>query len=82
MCKMSNDTIVRYERGDGAYGVVIGRCRKGAYLELDNGESAFSRNAGNVPNNSKVICTVVRPADGRRRCLVQLDSVCGSLEAV
>ena len=79
---MNTENIIRYERGDGAYGVVSGRCKKGAYIELDNGEGAFAFNAGNVRSNAKVICTVVRPARDGQRCLVSLESVCGSLEAV
>ncbi len=69
-----------YERGDSCYGIVGSLCRSGAFLELDNGELAFAGGAGNLRKDSKVICTVKRPASNGYRTLVQLDSVCGLYE--
>ncbi len=77
---MNTDMITRYERGDACYGTVGSRCRSGAFLELDNGELAFARGAGNLRKNTKVICTVKKPASNGYRTLVQLDSVCGLYE--
>ena len=63
--------------GDVTYGKVTSRDRRGAYVELDNGEGAFSFNAGNVPIDTKILCVVTRETRGNRRCIVKLESVCG-----
>lgn len=65
-----------YERNDACYGVVTGRNASGCYLTLDNEESAFAYRFSNLNPGTKVICTVRRPADERRRMLVEIDSVC------
>ena len=77
---MNTDMITKYEKGDACYGVVASCCRRGAFLELDNGESAFANGVGNLRQNTKVICTVKKPAANGLRTLVQLDSVCNLYE--
>ena len=69
-----------YEKGDAAYGIVSSHDRRGAYIELDNGQMAYSFNAGNVRNNTRVICTVTKSAWDGHYCIAKLDSVCGIYE--
>lgn len=64
-----------YERFDGCYGTVIGRCFKGAFLELDDGEQAFAYKFANLFPGTKVLCTVLRQATEGRKMLVSIDSV-------
>lgn len=61
---------------DGCYGVIENCCRKGAFLALDNGEPAFAYSFGNLRPGTEVLCTVRRLANGDRRMLVSIDSVC------
>ena len=64
-----------YEVMDGCYGTVVGRCQKGAFVTLDNGEDAFAYKFANLWPGTKVLCTVLRLADEGRRKLVSIDSV-------
>lgn len=64
-----------YERFDGCYGTVIGCCRSGAFLKLDNGEEAFAYKFASLYPGTKVLCTVLRQADKARKMLVSIDSV-------
>ncbi len=64
-----------YERLDGCYGTVMGCCRSGAFLELDNGEKAFAYKFASLYPGTKVLCTVLRLADEARKMLVSIDSV-------
>ena len=64
-----------YDVLDGCYGTVVGRCQKGAFLTLDNGEEAFAYKFANLWPGTKVLCTVLRLADQGRRKLVSIDSV-------
>ena len=64
-----------YERFDGCYGTVVGCCRSGAFLELDNGEEAFAYKFASLYPGTKVLCTVLRLADEARKMLVSIDSV-------
>ena len=64
-----------YEVMDGCYGTVVGRCQKGAFVTLDNGEEAFAYKFANLWPGTKVLCTVLRLADEGRRKLVSIDSV-------
>lgn len=70
-----NESAIRYERFDGCYGTVIGRCLKGAYLELDNGEEAFAYKFGNLFPGTEVLCTVLRQPQEGKKTLVSIDSV-------
>lgn len=67
--------IEQYEVFDGCYGTVVGRCQKGAFVILDNGEEAFAYRFANLWPGTKVLCTVLRLADESRRKLVSIDSV-------
>lgn len=64
-----------YEVMDGCYATVVGSCRKGAFLQLDNGEDAFAYKFANLWPGTKVLCTVKRLAEEGRRMLVTIDSV-------
>lgn len=64
-----------YEVLDGCYGTVVGSCRKGAFLQLDNGEDAFAYKFANLWPGTKVLCTVRRLAEEGKRMLVTIDSV-------
>lgn len=69
-----------FERNESAYGVISSRCKRGTFVVMENGETGFCRDAGNVPEGQRVIVTVLRPANEGRRCLLGLDSVCESYE--
>lgn len=69
-------TAEGYERNDACYGTVTGRNRSGCYLTLDNEEDAFAYRFGNLLPGTKVICTVRRQAEGGKRTLVDIDTVC------
>lgn len=72
---MEENIITGYEPMEGCYGIVIERCRTGAYLQLDNGENAFAYRFGNLRTGTKVLCTVLRePREGKQK-LVSIDSV-------
>ena len=64
-----------YERWDGCYGEVTGRCACGAYLTLDNGEEAFAYRYANMRPGTKVLCTVWKLATEGKRMVVKVDSV-------
>lgn len=70
-----NKADTGYEWFDGCYGTVTGRCLKGAYLELDDGEQAFAYKFGNLFPGTKVLCTVLKQATEDRKMLVSIDSV-------
>ncbi len=70
----------RYERNESAYGIVTSRCRKGAFISLENDEVGFCPEAGNIPTGTKVIVTVRKTAMEEKRCILGLDSVCSFYE--
>lgn len=67
--------MMAYERDDSCYGTIIGRCKAGGFLVLDNGEEAFGYDLGNLPLGSQVICNIRRAGTEARRILVRLESV-------
>lgn len=70
-----NLTCENYERFDGCYGEVVGRCKAGAYLTLDNGQQAFAYKFSSLLPGTKVLCTVLRLPSEDKRMLVSIDSV-------
>lgn len=69
-----------YEKGDCCYATVTRRNSMGTYLKLDDGQNAFTFNAGNLQSGVRILCTIVKTAAmvrPGRRILVRLDSVCG-----
>jgi len=72
----------RYEVMDGCYGEVTDRCKKGAFIKLDNGEEAFAYKFAGLRPGTKVLCTVLRQASGTLRTLVDVESVTSSMEYV
>lgn len=64
-----------YERFDSAFGVVTGRCGKGAFLTLDNGELAFAYKFSSLLPGTKVLCSIQKPAQGELFTRVSVDSV-------
>ena len=70
-CTNYDDTL---DIRDVVYGVVIGNCSKGVFLELENGQKAFSYFCG-LPCGSKVLCSVIKRATANWRVLVSIDSV-------
>lgn len=65
----------QYEVFDGCFGTVVGRCQKGAYLKLDNGEDAYAYKFASLLPGTKVLCTVLKLAKENRLKLVSIDSV-------
>ena len=64
-----------YEKYDGCYGEVTGRCSAGAYLRLDNGQEAFAYKFASLLPGTKVICTVLKMPTGDKKMLVSIDSI-------
>ena len=77
---MNTDITTQYEKFDSCYGIITGYCKSGAFIELDNGQEAFAYDAASLPENTKIICTVKKPAVNGLRTLVNLDSVCSLYE--
>ena len=77
----NHDFNAGYEAYDSAYGAVIGECSNGLFLELDNGETAFSY-FGGLRKGTRVLGTIRRKAEDALRRLVSIDSVLDVLEAV
>lgn len=63
-----------YEAFDACYGTVIAKNNYGAYLQLDNGQEAFSYKFANLKDGTKVLCTVLHPATEDKSVLVSIDS--------
>ena len=74
--KLETTEVQSYDVWDGCYGVIRGRCQKGVFLLLDNGEPAFAYRFTSLWPGTEVLCTVRRLASGDRRTLVTIDSVC------
>ena len=72
-----NVNNISYERFDGCYGEVTGRCKAGAYLTLDNGQEAFAYKFASLLPGTKVLCTVLKMPTEEKRMLVSIDSVRG-----
>lgn len=70
-----NNVETGYEPFEGCYGTITERCRKGAYLQLDNGEEAFAYKFGNLFPGTKVLCTVLRRPQEGKKTLVSIDSI-------
>lgn len=66
-----------YEVMDECFAVVSNRCGDGVFLTLDNGEKAFAPRFGNLKPGDKVICRIDRLAQGDKKPLVSISSVCG-----
>ena len=66
---------VTYERFDSCHGVVTGRCKTGAFLTLDNGETAFANKFASLYPGTRVLCSIQRLAEVDRFAGVSLDSV-------
>lgn len=64
-----------YERLDGCYGEVTGRCQAGVFLTLDNGQEAFAYKFSSLRPGTKVLCTVLKMPAERKQMLVSVDSV-------
>lgn len=63
-----------YDIGDGFYGIVVGGCKKGVILKLENGQEAFAL-FGGLPPGTGVLCTVLKKAKETWRVMVAIDSV-------
>lgn len=59
---------------DGVYGVIIGSCKSGVFLKIENGQEAFASFGGLNPG-TEVLCTVLKKATDKWRVLVAIDSV-------
>lgn len=70
-----------YIKGDCCYATVTSRDCKGSYLELDNGQGAYVYGVGNLPNGTKILCTIIRSAIPEKRARARLDSIGGLYEA-
>ena len=71
---MLNTTENKYNVYDCAKGTVIARSKKGIYLELDNGETAFAPFAP-LADGTKVLCTIRKRSSSYWHLLATVDSV-------
>lgn len=71
-----------YEVSDTCWGEVIGKCKSGIFLELDNKQYAFAYSYTYLAAGSKVLCSVKRKAYADKAMLVTIDSVNGDLLCV
>jgi len=65
-----NGTNIR----DGIRGTVIGSCRKGLFLALEDGQKAFAHFGGLNPGTT-VLCTVLKKVTERWNVLVSIDFI-------
>lgn len=79
--ELEKNEYPEYDVFDGCYGIIEGRCQKGTFLVLDNGEPAFAYNFSNLRPGTEVLCQVKKLARGNFRKLVTIDSVCYSSAA-
>lgn len=70
-----NNNYKGYEKFDGCYGEVTGKCRAGAFLTLDNGQEAFAYKFASLLPGTKVLCTVLKQPTEEKKMLVSIDSV-------
>ncbi len=77
----NTDGCGAYEVFDECYGVITGRCRKGAFIQLENGQEAFAYRYANLRPGSEVICAVQRPPREGLRMLVTVSHICRYAEA-
>lgn len=59
---------------DGVLAVVTGGCGTGLFLELENGQEAFSA-FGSLEPGTKVLCSVLKKATEKWRVLVSIDGI-------
>lgn len=76
------NSTVSYERFDGCYGELAGRCKAGAYLTLDNGQEDFAYKFANLLLGTKVLCIAMKMPTNEKLMLVSIDSVGGLSSAV
>lgn len=73
--QISKDYPKDYDRYDCCFGMIKDRTRVGAYLTLDNGETAFAYQFSNLLPGTKVLCTVLKLATDTKFKLVSIDAV-------
>ena len=59
---------------DTVYGTVVGGCKDGLYIRLDNFEMAFA-SFGYLPSGARVLCTVLEKAKRNNYVHVGIDTV-------
>lgn len=69
-----NTIMEKYEVMDSCYGEIIGKRQQGAIIRLDNGEEAISYKFAGLRTGTKVLCTVLKPAQ-KPLPLVDVESV-------
>ena len=71
---MWNTYETRHEIKDTVKAVVTVCTKKGVYLKLDNGETAFAK-FGNLQNGTEVLCSIVKYSTLEWPAFVTIDSV-------
>ncbi len=64
-----------FERMSECIGEVLGCCRKGAFIMLEDGEKVFAYQFANLLPGTKVICSLQKPARDNLLPRVAVDSV-------
>lgn len=59
---------------DCIYGTVVGGCKDGIFIRLDNDDMAFAQ-FNYLSNGARVLCTLFRKANKNRYAYVGIDSV-------
>lgn len=70
-----HDIITEYEVLDMYHAKVIGKCRSGIYVEMENKQRAFAYNFQSLLPGSEVLCSILRKPRGEKGMLVSIDSV-------
>lgn len=71
---MYEHTIYSLSYKDCVYGTVVGGCKDGLYLRLENDEMAFTP-FGFLPSGTVVLCTFLKKATKNRYAVVGVDTV-------
>lgn len=66
------DNEINYK--DCVYGTVIGCCKNGIYIRLENGDAAYAP-FGYLQKGTRVLCTLFRKAEKNKNAYVCIDTV-------
>lgn len=59
---------------DSVFGTVVGGCKEGLFIRLDNDEMSFAK-FNFLPSGARVLCTLLKQANKNNYALVGIDSI-------
>lgn len=59
---------------DCVFGTVVGGCKEGLFIRLDNDEMSFAK-FNFLPSGARVLCTLLKKANKNNYALVGIDSI-------